>query len=447
MTPPTPQEDDARDAWLSEALRHAPDADVTPPAALSDMILREALAKARPAAMPTTRPRLGFWSRVWVWTAQPAVGAGLASMMVASLVGVMLWDRPLEANSPRSLPSVAQAPVAAPAPDTASVGATASPADTAVAGTAPPRLADRRAPPVEAAPSAGGETSSPSPLSSKALRSSAESTALARRPAQSGRRESATASADVRQRATEATANRADEAKSSDLAAPPDALAKTARTGESMSPSPPAVTAVPTPAPAMQAPVAAAPMSPAPAPTPASVQAAAAPPPAPAALASKREATAPATTSATSGSAAAGLASSYAPKSLGKLAAEPARQSLANLRAALAAEPASWSWQRAGGDVHRIDDALDSFLFDVDDTVGNRWTGAASGTMASTGASTDVVRLLRDGRVVHALHFDGRHLRWERLAPDAAGSPGTSTTDLGEAQARRIRRALDKLGP
>ena len=48
-----PDRDDPRDAWLSQALRHAPDADATPPAALSESIL----AKARAAAAPVQRPR------------------------------------------------------------------------------------------------------------------------------------------------------------------------------------------------------------------------------------------------------------------------------------------------------------------------------------------------------------------------------------------------------
>ena len=46
IVPSSSAADDDRDAWLSEALRHAPDADVAPPAALSEMILRAAQAWA-----------------------------------------------------------------------------------------------------------------------------------------------------------------------------------------------------------------------------------------------------------------------------------------------------------------------------------------------------------------------------------------------------------------
>src|SRR5438046_5171871 len=42
--------DSEHDAWLREALRHAPDAGVAPPPSVSEMILREAQAKARVGA-------------------------------------------------------------------------------------------------------------------------------------------------------------------------------------------------------------------------------------------------------------------------------------------------------------------------------------------------------------------------------------------------------------
>lgn len=114
--PPSPPDAD-RDAWLSEALRHAPDADVAPPPSLSEMILREAQAKVRPA-MPAPRPSTPWWTKLWVWSARPAVGAGLASVMVASVVGVMMWDRPLEDASPRSRVDL-PVPATAPAPEAA----------------------------------------------------------------------------------------------------------------------------------------------------------------------------------------------------------------------------------------------------------------------------------------------------------------------------------------
>jgi len=118
MASPNPH-DDERDAWLREALRHAPDADVAPPAALSEMILREAQAKARRAA-PAPRPPRSLGTRLWIWLAQPVVGAGLASVMIGTVIGVMWWDKPPTAEVSRvaPLPPVAPqpAPMAAPAP-------------------------------------------------------------------------------------------------------------------------------------------------------------------------------------------------------------------------------------------------------------------------------------------------------------------------------------------
>ena len=45
---PPPAEDAERDAWLREALRHAPDAAAGPPAALRESILTQARAATAP---------------------------------------------------------------------------------------------------------------------------------------------------------------------------------------------------------------------------------------------------------------------------------------------------------------------------------------------------------------------------------------------------------------
>ena len=46
-----PTRDDEHDAWLREALRHAPDAQARPPSEVSARILREAQARARRGSM------------------------------------------------------------------------------------------------------------------------------------------------------------------------------------------------------------------------------------------------------------------------------------------------------------------------------------------------------------------------------------------------------------
>src|SRR5205085_5592832 len=126
--------DAERDAWLREALRHAPDADALPPTGVSDAILSKARAQARGGAPARSRPaRLGAANSLaafWAWLARPPVAAGFASVMAATLVGLMWWDRPMDEAMPRApaltaarndaappLPSVAPAtPAAPPAP-------------------------------------------------------------------------------------------------------------------------------------------------------------------------------------------------------------------------------------------------------------------------------------------------------------------------------------------
>jgi hypothetical protein len=91
-------DDPERDAWLSEALRHAPDAQRGPPEELSASILREArMAVRAPHADTPLAPRArGRRATAWAWLGRPPVAAGFASVMVAVLVGLLWWDRPLD---------------------------------------------------------------------------------------------------------------------------------------------------------------------------------------------------------------------------------------------------------------------------------------------------------------------------------------------------------------
>lgn len=112
----TPHDEPPRDAWLREALRHAPDADAAPSPELSAAILRQARDAVKVAARPaaSSHPLL----QLWLWLARPPVAAGFATVMVATLVGVMWWDKPLDETLPRSEPpaaTVAQSSAPAPA--------------------------------------------------------------------------------------------------------------------------------------------------------------------------------------------------------------------------------------------------------------------------------------------------------------------------------------------
>ncbi|HSV69461.1 MAG TPA: hypothetical protein VLI72_05070, partial [Methylibium sp.] len=80
-----------RDAHLRTALRHAPDRELGPPAAVSARIL----AAARDAVHEP-------WPRRWARRAvalldllrQPAAGAAFASLVLATVIGLMWRDEP-----------------------------------------------------------------------------------------------------------------------------------------------------------------------------------------------------------------------------------------------------------------------------------------------------------------------------------------------------------------
>lgn len=143
------------DPWLREALRHAPDADAGPPARLSDTILRmgRAAVAPRPAPAPPRPPTLvERLLSAWGWLARPPVAAGFASVMVATVVGLMWWGRPIEeAMPPREEPAaIAQAPepppAAVPAPAPAPAETPRKEAASPKIPPAPPRVAIAPAP-------------------------------------------------------------------------------------------------------------------------------------------------------------------------------------------------------------------------------------------------------------------------------------------------------------
>jgi hypothetical protein len=70
--------------------------------------------------------------------------------------------------------------------------------------------------------------------------------------------------------------------------------------------------------------------------------------------------------------------------------------------------------------------------------------GVRAATPSKPSTAPQVVRLMRNGKVVDTLRLDTGTLRWEHETPDASAA---SEITLDEAQAQRLRRALDKLGP
>lgn len=170
--------DTERDAHLRRALRHAPDADLAPPPALRDLILREAQAKAREGA-----PRAAAAGRktplqaLWDWIGQPRFAGGLAAVMVIGFAGLLWRERPVETALPSReavqapaavAPAARPAPEAAPSPSPATPTAPAAPitSPTAAAKPAPKASVRREAPATDRAqppPAAPAPAPAPAP--------------------------------------------------------------------------------------------------------------------------------------------------------------------------------------------------------------------------------------------------------------------------------------------
>jgi hypothetical protein len=339
--------EEQRDAHLREALRHAPDARLQPPPGLSELILKEARAKARDTSTPVGAPRhplLGIWD----WLARPSVATGFAGVMVATLVGLMWWDQPMDEALPRApVPTAAPAPAPQQAP--AATAAPAAPAPAVEAERTPPPATVRRA--VEAD------------------------------------------KADARQRKKEA---------------PPPAAAKPAAPAEQRAAAAPlareeAAALPPAPAPAAMPP---------PAPSVVDTDTASASAGAAGPLAKSRPADETQRTRAMAPAAEATSSTSGAPPTLDQLrqSRPEASPTLAQLRTAIAAEPARWSWQRDGSAPKAMNDVVRSWLARLDADAGDRWQPADAGALPPGRE----IQLLRDGHLQHSFRFTEGGVLWRR---------------------------------
>jgi len=358
--------DPDRDDYLREALRHAPDAQVQPPTALSALILNEARTKARdakPPARPARIPLLGLWD----WLARPSVAAGFAGLMAATLVGVMWWDQPMDPALPRR-PAPATAPVAAPsvasAPGVAPAQAPIAEAERRAAE--PPHVVLRKAAPAADKAAVAPAASPPPPAPAAAARDelAANSQSGAAQPARE---------------ATPVTA----------MALPPPKL----------------------PAPAEQA-------------------------------APDTAVTAGALAKSKSADDAKRARSSDAPKAeLSELRVQQdasTRSSLVRLRAAVAAEPARWAWQRDDGSAQSMNDNVSAWLAQLDAATGSTWQPRnAHDTAAPLGRG---LRLMRDGRLLHSLLVTEHGVLWQ--SEQSAWQAGLPTDTLA-----RLQTALDAAAP
>ncbi len=359
--PIPPSDDEAPDAWLKGALLHAPDAQVDAPAALTHNILREsrlalegeAAVRRQPRSVQADATQSSHWLiAAWNRLTRPAVAAGFASVMVATLAGVLWWDKPLDEKG--------DPPMAARAPEVVA----AAPAAPATAPMPAPMPAP--APAVSAAPAAvdapRGATGVAQSTSSR--RSAPE--VMADKEALAGRAQS--------------TAKRADEPlPRAKLAKPPQREEVAREADRDSAKAEVSIAAAPAPA---AAGAAAPPAAPAAMPAPvAGMAAAASPPPETAALA-QREGSAAFAKSAQDRSTSLQSASRAAPGPatapansapitafVAPLVASP----LAPLLTALANAPEAWRWQADGGEPQAVTPALQSWLQRLDQSAGARW--------------------------------------------------------------------------
>ena len=422
--------DSEHDAWLHEALRHAPDAQVAPPASVSELILREAQAKARSAAAPVPAPPESGFAAFWAWLARPSVAAGAAGVMVATLAGVMWWDRPFDDVRNEPIPATAPAPE-----DKAAETSPPIIADTMKSKTPGPVIAPAAGPPEQAA-------AQPEQAAKRAAGSAKEAARDAPPPPRPATTAPPKLEAAAQARPFPATPT--DRTPTGGTAAAADSPRDVA-VAKSMAPPP---------APAI---VAAAPPAPSPAPAPAM----AAPPPAtlsvsPAAAPALQRERAEAASlsggivaqradSATSADARTAPAAAAAPRLTEAPSSQFSRQAagnaelrksanalgnaappsnIATLRQALAAEPRRWTWQRGGASPQPVNPRLRNWLAQADSAAGTGWHRAPLATPggeqrdALASSASRELRLLRDGKLVATLRLDGSMLRWESSATD-----------------------------
>ena len=377
--------DDEHDAWLREALRHAPDAHIGAPLALSDTILRQARAATVAPAPAAVQPGgLRGFAEFWSWLTRPAIATGFASVMAATLVGILWWGRPMDE-------------AAMPAPPTAAMVA------------APPAVEIAAAPPPQVVKPA--VVASLPPAATNANAAVSKESARERRGEVPANRAKAAAPArrdDERMAVVTATdAAVRDASPQQPPPSPPPEQGAPAR-GEAMAmlkreaaPASPATVAA--------AEVAAQPMA---------AARAEADTAAPAAKAAPRAA-----------GAAARVAIAQAPAAL---AARPVESPLRELRAAIRAEPERWRWQRGEGNAQAMTAALQAWLAQVDET-------STAPTATGNAGAAPTLRLLRDGSSHSTLILGADSLH---LAPADAARPAVQWA-LSPAAAAALRDALD----
>lgn len=151
--------DQPRDGWLKKALDHAPDTPVPP--ALRETILRASRSpQPAPAAVP-------WWSRLSAWLVRPQVAAGLASVAMVTVAGLLWHDEPLP-PMPASTPPAAVVAPAAEAPVQPAPVAEPAPAKPAPTRPTAPKAREMAPPVMKPAPAADTAARSEAPTLERA---------------------------------------------------------------------------------------------------------------------------------------------------------------------------------------------------------------------------------------------------------------------------------------
>jgi hypothetical protein len=389
LPPAAPNE---HDAWLRQALRHAPDAAAAPPQALREAILAEARSAVQPRRRPASRPSLADRAAAfWSWLAWPAVAAGFASVMAATLVGLMWWDQPMDETLPpsssRRVEPEAAAPVAptgtdvvpsprpAPMPQPAATPLAPEPAATkravaALAKTAPAGTAATEPRKDQVAANAVQTAPSPSPFPGTGSGTNAAAA-----------RDQAAAPALAKQAESQAVAAAAEPPQPAAMQPPPAAPAETTRRSELAANDAK------------------------------SAGAAGASTAKPASLSRQRAAPAPREATDAIDASAAAAAQAFAPPpppvreaapSQSKVTTDTAAWPMAALLGSIAQGAGRWSRPASGGITAVLDAPTEAWLASVEATTTGRWHAITERTSRLEGAlaaEADALPLSRDGRL------------------------------------------------
>ena len=477
--------DAERDAWLREALRHAPDNDAAPPSDVSEAILLKARAAARGAATPPRRgdsrqANVNPLTALWDWLARPPVAAGFASVMAATLVGLMWWDRPMDEAMPRS-PSVTSDRAPAAPPETRSNATSVAPSTPEPRplgkaenkGVANDSAAQRRERAAEQPPPGAADARLAEPAAAPARRS-ADSLAKVRAPATDKKSEApapfpsaetqpgrqaprqaldAAASDEAKRKDTEAGRSRAaDELERADVPSstrpvPPPAENAVAANAKSTAAAPAAATAPP--AATSPAPTAAAPATVTGAPVRDRADGLRLQQPQGALGGARQDASGAASTTPLPSTAPAPFRSeSERAVSQARSRADSPTRAVAPARvlAAIASDPERWLRQTAGGETIALDAGWRAWLAELDTAAAGRWQPLAAGAPPGVAAGREgatTLRLVNAGRVAAIIRLDDSTVQLD-AAPGTGADRWQAT--LGVV-AEQLRSSAQRLSP